>query len=34
LKASENRTYDWKEESTYIHNPPFFSTTDLTPKPV
>lgn len=24
LKVSANKTYDWKESSTYIHNPPFF----------
>ena len=34
LKASENKVYDWKESSTYIHNPPFFSSTQLVPKPV
>lgn len=34
LKASDNKVYDWKADSTYIHNPPFFQTTELAPKPV
>lgn len=34
LKASDNKVYDWKATSTYIHNPPFFQTTELVPKPV
>lgn len=34
LKASANKVYDWKSESTYIHNPPFFQSTELSPKPV
>ena len=24
LEVTKNKTYDWKEDSTYIHNPPFF----------
>ncbi|EGR29895.1 hypothetical protein IMG5_146680 [Ichthyophthirius multifiliis] len=34
LKASDSKVYDWKEQSTYIHNPPFFAQTELNPKPV
>ena len=34
LKASDSKVYDWKEKSTYIHNPPFFSSTDIRPKAV
>lgn len=32
LKASDKKVYDWKSDSTYIHNPPFFKTTELAPK--
>ena len=24
MKVSQDKTYSWKQESTYIHNPPFF----------
>lgn len=24
MKVSHDKTYKWKDESTYIHNPPFF----------
>ncbi|CAD8108921.1 unnamed protein product [Paramecium sonneborni] len=34
LKVNKTDLYQWKPESTYIHNPPFFQTTDLDPKPV
>lgn len=26
LKVSKDKTYKWKDDSTYIHNPPFFQT--------
>ncbi len=26
MKVSQDKTYTWKAESTYIHNPPFFQT--------
>jgi aconitate hydratase len=29
LKIEPSLQYKWKEESTYIHNPPFFQTTEL-----
>lgn len=30
LKTEPSLQYKWKDESTYIHNPPFFQTTELT----
>lgn len=30
LKTEKTLQYKWKDESTYIHNPPFFQTTELT----
>lgn len=30
LKTEKTQQYQWKESSTYIHNPPFFQTTELT----
>jgi aconitase A len=33
LKAPTDKLYPWDESSTYIHNPPFFSTMELHPKP-
>ncbi|CAD8129664.1 unnamed protein product [Paramecium sonneborni] len=32
LKVNKTDLYKWKPESTYIHNPPFFQTTELNPK--
>jgi aconitate hydratase len=34
LDASEGKLYDWDSDSTYIHNPPFFESTEASPKPV
>ena len=34
LDVKEGLLYEWKDSSTYIHNPPFFSSTELSPKPV
>ncbi|KAM3139420.1 Aconitate hydratase mitochondrial [Paramecium bursaria] len=30
LKVEKSDLYKWKHDSTYIHNPPFFQTTELT----
>ena len=34
LKVNESLLYQWKEDSTYIHNPSFFKNTELQPDPV
>ena len=34
LEAPSGKLYTWDESSTYIHNPPFFQTTEAEPKPV
>lgn len=34
LEAPAGKLYDWDEKSTYIHNPPFFQSTEAVPKPV
>jgi len=34
LPVEETKTYNWSEDSTYIHNPPFFSNLTETPQPV
>jgi len=34
LEVSETKQYQWKDVSTYIHDPPFFKTCDLLPKEV
>jgi aconitate hydratase len=34
LVVPSGNTYKWREESTYIHNPPFFQKTDLVPAPI
>jgi aconitate hydratase len=34
LPVNEGKQYQWKESSTYIHNPPFFQKTSLEMKPV
>jgi len=34
LPVNESNQYQWKESSTYIHNPPFFQKTTLETKPV
>lgn len=34
LDAGSGTLYSWDESSTYIANPPFFSSTEKTPKPV
>jgi len=33
LEAPEGQLFPWDDKSTYIHNPPFFSTMTLEPKP-
>jgi hypothetical protein len=33
LKAPTDKLYPWDESSTYIHNPPFFSSMELHPSP-
>lgn len=33
LEAPEGKLYDWDKDSTYIHNPPFFQTTEAEIKP-
>lgn len=33
LKAPTDKLYPWDEDSTYIHNPPFFAHMELQPKP-
>jgi len=33
LKAPTDKLYPWDENSTYIHNPPFFAHMELHPKP-
>jgi aconitate hydratase len=34
LNVAGGELYDWKEESTYIHNPPFFKSTSLAPSTI
>ncbi len=34
LPVEPTQTYNWSEDSTYIHNPPFFSNLTETPQPV
>ena len=34
LEAPAGKLYAWDEQSTYIHNPPFFQTTDAAIKPI
>lgn len=34
LKVTDSKQYDWKAESTYIHNPPFFQNTTLDISPI
>lgn len=34
LEAPEGALYTWDESSTYIHNPPFFKTTQAEPTPI
>jgi aconitate hydratase len=34
LEAPEGKLYTWDEKSTYIHNPPFFQTTEAALTPV
>jgi aconitate hydratase len=34
LQAPTGSQYTWDESSTYIHNPPFFATTEMEPKPL
>lgn len=34
LDAGEGKLYGWDDESTYIHNPPFFQSMEKDPKPV
>ena len=34
LTAPTGSQYSWSDESTYIHNPPFFSTMGLEPEPI
>lgn len=34
LPVKHTECYEWNEDSTYIHNPPFFQDFDKTPKPV
>lgn len=34
LKVQKSVLYGWKDSSTYIHNPPFFQSTQLKPAPV
>ncbi|PWU04358.1 MAG: aconitate hydratase AcnA [Verrucomicrobia bacterium] len=34
IKTSTGNTYQWKESSTYIQNPPFFENFNLTPRPI
>jgi len=34
LKVPEGKTFKWSDDSTYIHNPPFFQSTKETPPPV
>lgn len=34
LEAPAGKLYKWDESSTYIHNPPFFQTTDAKSKPI
>jgi aconitate hydratase len=34
LKAPEGSLFPWDDQSTYIHNPPFFAETELEPKPI
>jgi aconitate hydratase len=34
LEAPAGKLYQWDEQSTYIHNPPFFQTTDAAIKPI
>lgn len=34
LEAPTGKLYQWDESSTYIHNPPFFQTTDAAIKPI
>eukprot|EP00921_Rhytidocystis_pertsovi_P026259 GHVQ01042354.1.p1 GENE.GHVQ01042354.1~~GHVQ01042354.1.p1 ORF type:complete len:919 (-),score=114.61 GHVQ01042354.1:568-3324(-) len=34
LDVKRTEMYDWSTDSTYIHNPPFFTTTALQPSPI
>lgn len=34
LKVPAGQQYEWDASSTYIHNPPFFQSTELEPKPI
>lgn len=34
LTVKQGLTYEWQAESTYIHNPPFFSSCKLEPEKV
>ena len=34
LDAGEGKLYNWDEDSTYIHNPPFFQTMSDQPNPI
>lgn len=34
LEAPEGKLYEWDDKSTYIHNPPFFQSTDAAIKPI
>jgi len=34
LDAPEGKLYSWDDESTYIHNPPFFKSTEAALKPI
>jgi aconitate hydratase len=34
LKANPGKTYEWESDSTYITNPPFFTTTEKEIKPI
>lgn len=34
LDAGEGKLYEWDENSTYIHNPPFFQTMEREPNPI
>lgn len=34
LNVNKSTHYEWRADSTYIHKPPFFETTEPTPKPL
>lgn len=34
LKVKEGTLYEWKQESTYIHDPPFFKKCELKPSSI